>query len=496
MAIPAVTQTIQDNSTGLVPGNTSAVTIVAGTCSSGTAETVYGPYYGADAIDDLVGDLVSGPAVKAAAYHLSQNGSAIYVVPTDTTGGTAGALSSVTSVATGSMTVAVTGTPKDDYEWKLVCVTGGERGTATYKLSLDGGQTFRATFTSAASVATYASETGITWTFTAGSGDDAVAGDYYTGTATAAVATAANYGDAIDAAVSEGISFGLVHLVCCPAGADNAAKSAAAESRCSSAHTQLVAAETSYVYARAFNDSANVSDNSTGDTALISAFSSSEHNRAFQCAGFADILDPIDETWQKRPISWAVVSRARNVEISEDVSFVGSQRGSLGSTVRLVRNIDGVKTYYLDSRKRSTLANDRFTTLRTHLKLLGAYVCESKSLAAVGSDFAFLPNCRVIDRASETTYTVLVKQLNGRVRVNSNGTILEEDALAIEKYGNTVLRSALSGQCSAVQMVVNRTDNLLATPTLRVRTTVTPFGYNRQISNVLSFLNPALTVVG
>lgn len=496
MAIPKVTQTIQDNSTGRVPEDTSAVTVVVGTCSSGTAETVYGPYEGADAIDDLVEQLVSSPAVKAAAFHLSQNGSAVYVVPVDTTGGTAAALSAVTATATGSATVAVSGTPKDDYEWKMVIITGGEFAVSTAKFSFDGGQTYRAPITLSASVTTYATETGITFGITAGSGDDFVAGDYYTGTSTAAVATAANYGDCIDAAVAEDFTFGVLHLVGMPAGASDANKASAAASRVATAQTKAAAAETSYCYISVFNDSANVTNNASGDTDLVSAFASTEANRCFQGAGFLDTLDPIDETWQKRPVTWAAVSRARQIAISEDPAFVGAIQGSLGSAVRIVRDINGTKTLYLDSRRRSTLHNARFLTARTHKKLLGAYICGSLSMAPVNSDFEKLPNRRVIDRASELTYAILVPKLNSTLRVNSTtGRILEEDAQSIETYANALLRAGLSGQCSGVTLIVNRTDNLVSSPVLRVRTLVVPFGYAEQIENTISFLNPALSLV-
>lgn len=491
MSSPSVDQTIDDRSSGAIPEDTSATLVIAGTCSSGTVNTVYGPYEGSDAIDDLVGDLVGGPAVEAAALMLSQNGSPVYVVPTDQTSATGGSVSTVAHSGTGSMVVAFTGTPTCDRECILKVLDTGEFAACTAKFSDDGGQTWSKVFTLSASITTFVATTGLTITCTAGTGNDCVAGDTYSTTALAKVATDANYAVAIQAAIDEDITFGLLHCVGMPTGADNAAKSASTASRVAQIDLKGAAAATVHKYFHAINDSADVANSTAGDTALTAAFASTESVYTTQGAGFLDTYDPIGLTWRKQPLSWALVNRLRQIPPSESAGFVG--RGSLGSAFRIKRNVNGTKTLYNDNRRRRTLDNAKFATATTLTTKRGVYLTRANTLAPTGSDFAQIEARRVINLTAQTAYAVLINFLNAKIKVDkTTGRITEDEASRIESICNTTLRSALGSNAVDVYLVVNRTDNLLTDPTLRVKTFVIPYGYATQITNTIAFLNTAV----
>ena len=84
----------------------------------------------------------------------------------------------------------------------------------------------------------------------------------------------------------------------------------------------------------------------------------------------------------------------------------------------------------------------------------------------------------------------LVPFLNDTLRVNtSGGTISDAQAAAIENTVNAKLASALVGPGAAVatSVVVDRTNDVLATKTLRVTVRVLPFAYPAFITLDIGF---------
>lgn len=491
MSANAVTFTISDGSLGLVPADSSANTAVLGTASSGTNEQVYS-YSSSDAIDDVRTNLGYGPLPEACAYHLSQDGSPVYAVKVDPTGGTAAATSAVTLVGTGidpGVTISV-GTGYDDYQIKVLIVLGGAVATATFKYSLDGGDTYSATIVSAA---TYAiPNTGITLAFTAGT---YVAGDIYSATSTAATYTTTKLGLAIDALLASTVQFGLVHIVGRPSGASDTLKASAFAAMVAAVQTKLATAATAYRWARAICDGPDVANDATADGLLTTAFVSTDAPRVVAGAGDCELLSAlVSGRKMKRSSSWPLVARARQIPISEEPGWVG--RGSLGSSCA-IQTADTTPTKYLDSRTRSTLHDSRFATLRTHIGRPGVYVTQSNTMALSTSDFNVLPRGRVMDRACVVGYAILVEYINASVRIDPDtGYILEADAKAIEGRIDAAIRAAIvsTGDASDVAITVNRTTNLLSTPTLKVKIRITPVGYFRNITSEIGFTNPALFV--
>ena len=70
------------------------------------------------------------------------------------------------------------------------------------------------------------------------------------------------------------------------------------------------------------------------------------------------------------------------------------------------------------------------------------------------------------------------------------GTILEEDAVAIEEFVRAALENSLvaSGNASAIQFTVSRLDNLLSTRTLTCTAGIQPKGYLKTINLGLSYV--------
>lgn len=184
MVLPDITETITDGGLGAASAVATNVQVVIGVSSSGTTAQ---PTLIATPTD-LVSTFGYGPAVEAAAMGLFVGRAPILFVRSAVT--TASTVSSVTHSGTGTSVMSVTGTAKDTYDAIVKVTVAGTIDTAPYpqiQVSLDGGTTYSANIrvvgTAPASVATFATETGLTLMFAAGT---LVAGETYTFTATEA----------------------------------------------------------------------------------------------------------------------------------------------------------------------------------------------------------------------------------------------------------------------------------------------------------------------
>ena len=466
MAIPEVTTTISDGSLGLAPEATDLDTLTVGTSSAGTVNTLYG--FGT--LDDIRATLGSGPLPEALALKLSEVGHGT-VYGMRVTGSVVGTNGAVTRNGTGpSPGMTLSGTPLDFYEGIVLVVVGGAIGTFTFKYSLDGGDSYSPEIVSAATYVV--SGTGLTFNFAAGT---YVAADTYTWTSTAPYYATGDLTTAITAALADSREWGLLHCVGAPTSAANTA------TLFSVVDTAMANAEAAFRFTRAVIEAADDTDAN-----LISAFAAlaSVGGRTAVVAGYAEVVSPITGRIHKRSAAWPIMARAGATPISQDLAWVG--RGPLNAVKSIIR----------DERKTPGLDTARFMTLRTIIGAQGFYVTNPRTMASSVSDFRFLQHGRVIDRLARTVRIAMLPRLNESVRVNGAGTIYEIDARNYENDVQSQANAAIvaPGHGSSVAVLVNRTDNIITTQTLRVSARCVPLAYNKAIAVTLGFTNPALTL--
>ena len=193
MSLPDVTLNIRDGALGTVPPNTNNIAVKAGPCVTGALNTLI-----------AVADLPTLQAacgktcktVEAAAVSLAIAGGPLYMVPVNPS--TYGAASSVTKVGTGAETLTVAAKPPAVVILKAITV--GSATTSQWQLSLDGGTTWSAAFTAAATlmlpgysfltVAFGAGTSAVGDTFTFGTDGTVTAGGGNTGTLSPTVSSA------------------------------------------------------------------------------------------------------------------------------------------------------------------------------------------------------------------------------------------------------------------------------------------------------------------
>lgn len=460
MTLPNVNVTVRDGALGILPPNAAAIPAILGVCSSGTVDAVES-FSNIQALKDAMG---VGPLVEAAAFVLAQSGGPVRVVRIN--GSTAGAAGAVTQSGSGPVVSTTSSAPYDDYEVVVEIQTGGAVATATFKYSLDDGETWSDEITTAA---TYTiPNTGIVLNFAAGT---YVADETYSFDTTAPGYSTTDFNAAFDALIADGSTFGFILLVGAASSVANQATVAAA------VKSKLDTAETNHRHAFAI-----IECPTDTDANVKSGFSAFTSDKVAIAVGRPDTLSVITGRIRARSAAWHLAARVAAIPMSEEPGRYA--RGPITGVVELDR----------DERTTNNLDDHGFATLRTFAGIPGFFITNGRIKAPAGSDFGSIPRRRVMDRAATVAYEALLAYANESVRVDATtGYIDERDAKAIEAEVEAALNAALSGHVSAVQAVVKRDENMLSTENLTVDILVTPLGYARTITMSIGFENPALT---
>lgn len=480
MPVGTVSLTIRDGGLGITPATNSNLVVHLGTCSLGTPNTLYS----LSSTDDVVANLGAGPLVESGAYQLGASGGSTYLIPvTASVAGVAGAVTP-TRVATSTSVMTTTGAPNDAYGLFVKVVTPGTgqlitSGAVGIQVSLDGGQTFAPQALIPAAGTVVLAGTGLSIVFTAGAAN-LDAGDVFTATCQAPFYGASDLQAAFTALGGLTQTWGLVHPVGYPTAGNSTANSTAAAALAATVSANMTTFANNYRYARAILDCPP-----SADADLMTAFAAFADGRVVVPGTTCPLNSTISGRKLTRPWAWTVVARLAASRVS-----VSPGRISDGPMV-------GVISLTRDERKTPGLFDARFSVAQSILGLNGFYADTGKTMAPAGSDYSLIMNGRVMDVACTTTRTALLQFLNTGVRVNSTtGTILEADARGIESVVNAKLRAAVvqTGDASDCTVQINRTDNILSTGLLRVKTRLVPLAYATAISEDIGFSNPALVL--
>lgn len=338
------------------------------------------------------------------------------------------ALSAVTSVGTSPPVVTVGGTPADHWPFKVKITLGGALATAKFQYSLDGGATYNGA--DILTAATYAiPETGVTLAFPAGTYN--VDNEYtFSSTNTTGITTVYN---AVRAEMASGL--GVFEY----AGA-------------------VIEAPAGYGSALVTTKNALTQD------PLMSV-----------AAGFVKARNGLDSRVEKRSVAWPAVARLAAIPPGEQ-----AMRRAAGP-LALVDDL------YEDARTAPELAEAGFIAARTVRGLTGTFLEDTPMCAAPTSDVRGWVERRVLDVMQRVGRAALLAFQGASLRVEAGtGYLDERDAARVDDYVATRVREALREQVSSVAVATVRTDNLVATPTLRVAISAVPLGYAKSIEGLVS----------
>lgn len=481
---PYLKETATDGSLGLVAGNALKVFAIIGLCSVLAANTV-AAITNLQALRDAAG---YGPAVEQAAQVLTEcagSATVLLVCPSST----AGSLTAGTHTGAGLATIVNnSSTPNDDYDLVVKIIVGGALATATFAYSLDGGRTYGLEIATASSYTI--PNTGISLTFSSGPGNF-VAGDTYAFEAKGPSFSVGQFNTAFDALVADGTEFSLLHVVGIPADTSTLASVAAAVQ----SKLDAVALDR-HVQARGFIDGPEGVTNTSLKSAVAGIAASP---RVVIGADFCPLTSVLSSHVEKRPAAWPLFARACKVSISTALHATDpNDSGPLPRVGPLKsRAGDAVSYSYHDETTATTKLDDgRIACLRTWPGQPGVYVNRARTLAALNSDFTELHRGRVLDEAMRIGYRYMFPVVGSKQGVNRvDGKISERDAVGLELGGRSALVKALvnEGHAEDAQFIIVRSDNVLATGTLKYRVRVLPLFHPDFVEGEFGFSNPALS---
>lgn len=459
MTIPSITVGTTDGMSGLSGLSTPDCSVHVGVCSAGTVETVY---FFTD-LDTLRSSMGYGPAVEACALDIAVNGIGGICRVT----GSAASTPTLAQSGTGPV-ITVTGTPLDEYDLILKIIEGGARATATFHVSLDGGDTWSNLVTTATTVTDFAASTGLTFAFAVGT---YVASETYSATCAAPTYTSGNLVLAVQAVCNSTYDFRYIHVVGTASSVANYA------ALCVAVSTALETFETSGARYKI----AIMSAPSDTDANLIAGMLTTTARRVVNVADFVDVTSPLDLTSKKRLASYAFAPWVSSHPIHHHPG----------------RRADGplfgfVTKSYRDERKTPGLYDARFSTVQTDVEdRTGLYFTGGKTLAATGSDYAEIQLRTVMDRACELTRIFLRRLHNDHSFETDKITkcLTERQASSLDDDCRTELSAGLvsNGHAASVDVRFSRSEQTKITKKLRVKITIEELTYGNFLTAEIGF---------
>lgn len=469
--LPDAYPTIRDGALGATGSPTDNVSVKIGVASSGDQNAIL-TFTSLQQIKDT---LVSGPLAEALAHQIAIAGGPVYAIRG--TAATAGSNSAVTKVGTGTSVMTVTGTPLDAYQVTVKITRAGASlaaATAAFKFTTDGGDNWSEEVAVPSGGSYAVTGTGLTFVFAEGT---FVVDDTYSFTSTAPAMTLTNLNGAFDVLLADPREWAWVHIV----GEATATVAAGVA-------TRMAEAEAEYRFAFAIMETRDRGSAETEDAWITAVMSTSEwgnfaDTRVAVVPGHVELTSALTGKVMNRPFAWNVSARLGQLPVSQDAAEV-----ELGP-------LKGIVSMKHDEYSKPGLDAEGFTTGRTFVGRTGFYVAQAKIKAPEGSDYGYIANRRVMDKACKISRDALLKYLNKRVRVDrTTGFILEKDAAAIEAYVKGQLQTQLvsPGDASDAIVLLNREDNILSTRSTTAKIRVLSLAYLSWLEYDIGFTNPAL----
>lgn len=478
MPTPSTNISVLDPSLGVVAEDPKGSSAKIGVCSLGVANTIYS-YRGPDTkkVRDELGE---GPLVEAVVHHLNASkGKTVYACKI--TASVAGTHGAITRSNGASPIVSVAGAPLDDYS-NIIRIAGtGALGVGTFQISQDGGDVYGPLLTIPSGGSYVVPGTGMTLTFPAGT---YTAGDTYTWTSVAPGFSNADFSAAIDALIAvQSNKWRFVHLV------GQGVDASAALTLATTMQSKLEAARALKRYARGVVEMPAVDK-----ALLITAFAALAADRVSAAAGFLEMVSDVSGRIYKRSFGHVYAPRLARNPISVDAirNDTDSNIESLSNVVRLVPQGATAATGYHDEGATPGLDAARFATAMTIPDVPGFFVTNPNLMSAPGSDFTWMQRGFVMDRLCEIVNQAMTKYLSKRLLLGVTGFIDPGEAFAIETDILGQIKAGLQGEIISASVVVNRADNLLSSPILRLKARVVPYPHAKTIEAELGFTNPAL----
>lgn len=459
MAVPYATTNELDGQLGNQKATSGLpMAIVAPAISGSLSPQVF------QASKDVIAEYTAGAGVDAACYAMDVFG-ASSVLFTRAEAGNAEVYSAVDETLIEGTCVPSVDTsvvPNDDFRCRVQIVAGGTVGTAgiKYRVSIDDGLTYGATFPlGTAAAITFANTGGVKVNLAAGTFD---AGDEFSFTAAAAYPTDGELSAALDslASTSRAWEFALI------AGMD--LDTTSGQTVANWLQSLHAANKHKWAIGSFRAKAAGETDNDYLDAFQLfrdSVVSTSLAVSVDRC----DMLSSYLSGRLRRAPSLAMAGLCSAISEEIDPAAIDSKySGDAGPLPGVgIRDANG-NALYIDATLNGSAIDDiSGSVLRTWDGYSGVYPNNVRLLSSPDSDFQFLPSRRVMNLARGVLNQYMVRQLSKPLPRNpKTGYVLESALVRLEEGANSVLTAALlvAPKASFVRFTASRNDSVATAP--------------------------------
>lgn len=174
--------------------------------------------------------------------------------------------------------------------------------------------------------------------------------------------------------------------------------------------------------------------------------------------------------------------------VSEDIAWPNKFNISNGIECDTIGFANGQSIAAISQSTLNTLDDRRYIFLVKYVGLGGSYFNDSHCAIVVTSDYAYIENNRVIDKAIRGVYASLIAQMNSPLKLNANGTLSDSTiAFFINLAEPNLDQMIRDGELSAREVLIDPTQNVLSTGNLVVSVSLVPIGVARQITVNIGF---------
>jgi hypothetical protein len=466
MALPDVNTKILDGAMGVAGASATGIFAAVGVAAipSNGILTFVDP----GDVDEKIGD---GPLRDLIVTALSMAKTTVYAVALE--GSVAGSVSQVTPASgnTGGGTLAVSGSPRNEYDVSVEIVEGGGLNEATFRVTIDSaaGKVITVPDTGEYDIP----NTGLKLTFAA---ENATfnAGDKFAFSSTAPEATNGEVLAAIDQILDAKYLLEWIAV----AGVSTAALWAALA-------TKADGAEAMYQYlffvagARYLN---------AGDTVdqWVNALAGTERGvtastRLQVVAGWIEEADSNGQVDVRNAIGVYCGKLAGKKE-HEGPDMTNGGAISAATAIKP----DGLNDGHIE-----ILKNKGYVTVRKIIGLTGIYITSGQMMSEAGSDYDLVERRRVMDKACRDIRVAQLPWLNSNVTIGADGSPEGLDMFVAQ--GEAPLKTMITDkQISAGTIVIPEGQNILSDKKLRTKIRIVPLGKMSYIENEIAYSNPAL----
>jgi hypothetical protein len=492
-----VNLTILDSgsATILVPG--ANVQAAIGVCSGGVVNQVVATT-NATTVQSVLG---YGPLPEYCGLAVKAGATVLAVKATQNAAGTASSIwTPLTNLGTSPLTVTLDPVVGafDDYYVIVKIIASGTRGTSgwTFQVSLDAGRNFGPTINPGTATSYVIPNTGITLNFGAGTLN---AGDLYEFSTTAPSANTAGISSALTALQNSPYAltgWGSLHILGVWTGADATTIEGYLDTFASPGYIFTRAMLTARDVSPASKWGGSAESEAAWMTQLQNSYSATSAKRINAGTGYYNIPSAypgaiIGAPRYRRPGQWAAAVRKVGAPPQRHIGRVLD--GALASIVVDPANDPSDGFVYHDERLNPGMDAARFESFRTRVgQPAGYFVTNPNLMSPLGSDFSMQMFGDVMDVACLIVHQVGTTIINQDIRLNTSGTIYENEARAIEAIILNAINAAMTANnmISSAKVVVDRASNVAVLKQVNIAITIYARGYVLGENVVIGFSNP------